>query len=79
MIESGQPFTTSSERYESFTREVQGLINRLSLEQGSNTPDFVLARYLRDCLMAWDYASQTRGIYYSTAECSTAARHEGGS
>jgi hypothetical protein len=58
-----QPFTTSSERYEAFMRDVREIINRNSLEQGSNTPDFIIARYLRDCLMAWDYAAQSRAIW----------------
>jgi hypothetical protein len=69
--ESGQPFTTSSMRYETFMLEVRDVINRNSLEQGSNTPDYIIAQYLRDCLMAWDYASQTRAIWQSTSEEST--------
>lgn len=35
-------------------------INRASAEAGSNTPDFVLADYLVDCLDAFDRATQRR-------------------
>lgn len=35
-----------------FRIELQELINKYSLENDSNTPDFVLARYLMDCLKA---------------------------
>ena len=44
-----------------FQGELQRLINRHSLENGSNTPDFVLALYLRRCLEAFDEATKRRG------------------
>lgn len=43
-----------------FTRELQVLINRYSLENGSNTPDFLLASYLVNCLMAYNEAVRNR-------------------
>ena len=33
-------------RYDAFERELASLINRHSLENDSNTPDWVLAKYL---------------------------------
>jgi hypothetical protein len=48
-----------------FRKELEHLINRHSLENGSNTPDFILARYLTDSLLAYDKALQAREPWYS--------------
>ncbi len=44
--------------------ELQRAINRASVEHISNTPDFVLANFLRDCLGAWDAATRERERWY---------------
>ena len=41
-------------------REIAAVINRHSLENGSNTPDFLLAQFLLDCLEAFNRAMQER-------------------
>ena len=51
-------------REEEFTRELASLLNRASAENGSNTPDFVLADYLRTCLRALDEAINARSKWY---------------
>lgn len=33
-----------------FVKELQTLINQCCLENESNTPDFILAEYVRNCL-----------------------------
>jgi len=43
-----------------FRFELQRLLNRFSRENGSDTPDFVLAKYLADCLAAYDGAVRWR-------------------
>lgn len=43
-----------------FRSELETIINRYSKENGSNTPDFILAEYLDDCLAAFDKASKRR-------------------
>ena len=43
-------------------REFAEVINRNSLEGESNTPDFVLAKYLFDCLIAYNQALVTREV-----------------
>ena len=48
-----------------FQGELQRLISRHSLENGSNTPDFVLALYLRRCLEAFDEATKRRAQWYT--------------
>ncbi len=51
-------------RYDRFEREVELLINRLSLENDSNTPDFILAKHLRECLEAFVDTSNARERWY---------------
>jgi uncharacterized coiled-coil protein SlyX len=43
-----------------FYDELVSLINKHSKENGSNTPDFILAMYLEDCLKAFDRALTAR-------------------
>jgi hypothetical protein len=51
----------SPTRGEAFRRELRDLLNRFSMENGSNTPDYILADYLIDCLKAWNRAVNERG------------------
>jgi hypothetical protein len=44
--------------------ELERAINRVSAENGSNTPDFILADYLTSCLAAFDRAVQERERWY---------------
>ena len=48
----------------SFETEICGLINRYSKENESNTPDFVLAQYISNCLDAFNIAVQQRETWY---------------
>lgn len=50
-------------KYEVFTKELMSLINRLSLENESNTPDYILAEYLANCLWNWKLAIHSRDIW----------------
>lgn len=43
-----------------FHTELRDLINKHSKENGSNTPDFVLAEFLTQSLAAFDYATRYR-------------------
>lgn len=47
-----------------FRKELENLINRHCMENGSNTPDFILARYMAECLDAFDKAVKTRTEWY---------------
>ncbi len=44
--------------------DIRSAINRHSAENGSNTPDFILAQYLEACLAAFDVAVQRRETWY---------------
>ena len=48
-----------------FRRGLEELINYNSQENGSNTPDFILANYLINCLLAFDTAVNSRERWYS--------------
>lgn len=47
-----------------FRKELATAINRCSRENGSNTPDFILAEYLSRCLDAYDMALVAREKWY---------------
>lgn len=48
----------------SFQKELERLINQYSVEGGSNTPDFILAEYLRCCLDVFDMVTRRRDEWY---------------
>lgn len=43
-----------------FQKALRMLINQYSMENVSNTPDYILAGYLMDCLVAFDKATTVR-------------------
>lgn len=45
-------------------KELTELLNRWSQENNSDTPDFILASYLLDCLRAFNVASNKRSEWY---------------
>ncbi len=47
-----------------FRTELENLINKYSKENGSNTPDFILAEYLILSLEAFDRATVARSKWY---------------
>lgn len=59
--QSPQPSEVPIERYQDFRRDLQKLLNQHSMENGSGTPDFLLASYLTGCLMTFDLTLKERG------------------
>lgn len=47
-----------------FSKELEELINKHCMENSSNTPDFILAQYLRGCLVAFGVAQRARDRWY---------------
>lgn len=47
-----------------FEEELRKLINQYCIENGSDTPDHILARYMRNCLESYDYAIRDRDRWY---------------
>ena len=48
----------------SFRDELAALINKHSLENGSDTPDFLLAEFLGNCLIVFDKTTRARTKWY---------------
>lgn len=49
----------------SFKKELEQLINKYSMENTSNTPDFILAEYLWGCLLNYEDIINRRNSWYS--------------
>lgn len=47
-----------------FEREIREAINRNSKENQSDTPDYILARYLVSCLDSFSIAVHDRDVWY---------------
>jgi len=69
---------------DSFRGQLQQLINSHSMENNSNTPDFILANYLQRCLTAFDEAVTSREAWFGrlgttiAADPKTARQLDGG-
>ncbi len=50
--------------YTIFENELKHLINRYSKENGSDTPDFILAEYLNGCIEIFDKTVKRRDEWY---------------
>lgn len=46
---------------------IENVLNRHSAENGSNTPDYILATYLESCLEAFDHAVSSRDRWYGVS------------
>ena len=50
---------------ELFEDRLTSLLNEFSRENDSNTPDFILARFLLTCLDAWNAGIKRRAEWYN--------------
>lgn len=50
---------------EKFRKDLETIINQNSMENGSDTPDFILADYLYDCLENFNKTSNKRNNFYT--------------
>ncbi len=55
---------TKVENEKKFKEELTVLINKYSLENKSNTPDYILADYLMGCLNQFNKATNDRSKFY---------------
>lgn len=54
-----------------FKSELTRLINSFSKENGSDTPDYILAEYLQGCLDVFDKAVSKRSDWYKVLDNDT--------
>lgn len=47
-----------------FENELKELINKYSIENSSDTPDFILAEYVMNCLKMYQWATLARDKFY---------------
>ena len=57
-------YCSSEYNLEFFQAGLIDLINKYNMENGSNTPDYILAQYLVDCLKGFNLASRNREKWY---------------
>ena len=50
-----------------FLEELKQLINKHSLENGSDTPDYILASFLENVLVDWNHAVRARDKHKAEA------------
>lgn len=50
--------------FEQFQKALENIINIHCIENSSNTPDFILAEYIIDCLEAFNKCSRAREKWY---------------
>lgn len=51
-------------KYIEFKKDLEQLINKHSMENGSNIPDFLLAEYLTNCLILFDNTNNNKNKWY---------------
>jgi len=56
--------SSTEQHLDEFRKEIENTINKFCMENESNTPDFILAEYLMDCLEAFDKATEKRTKWY---------------
>jgi hypothetical protein len=57
-------------------RELSALLNSYSVENRSDTPDFVLATFMLQCLSAFNVATRMRTNWYTADKCETVCGKE---
>lgn len=64
MSEVGKRELEDNLKTPSFTEQLRSIINRHSMENTSNTPDFILATYLCNCMDSFNAAVNQRSDRY---------------
>lgn len=52
-----------------FAKDLEQLINRHSMENGSNTPDFILAEFMMNALQSYERAIYQRTSWHGNQVC----------
>jgi hypothetical protein len=63
--EHQNPASVFTNQETNFSKELEMLINRFSIENESNTPDYILSDYLLKCLKAFNEAMLLRNDHYN--------------
>jgi hypothetical protein len=63
-IQDDSPQDSIASERVSFKLSLERLINSYSQENGSNTPDFILAEYMENCLKNFNETVNNRELWY---------------
>lgn len=55
----------NSNKLDEFKRELEVLVNKYSLDNDTNTPDYILAEYLYRCLFTFENTVRLRDFHDS--------------
>ena len=56
--------TADDLKYDEFVKELAAVINRYSMENRSNTPDYMLAEYMAGCLTVYENTISNRTEWF---------------
>lgn len=65
----GDSARSSDNKIGDFRKELERRLNCMSMENRSDTPNFILAQYMTDCLAAYDRAVDRREVWYGRRTC----------
>ena len=65
IVEANKHYMETHKKKQKLIGAFEEIINLYSLEKDSNTPDFILAEYLYDCLMAAQLLIGKRTVWYN--------------
>lgn len=60
--------STKESKMSEFQKDLESLLNRYSKENESNTPDYILAHYIKYSLIAYNQATNLREEWYGRKE-----------
>ncbi len=63
-----KPYVHTAREVPDFEKDLEHLLNKHSMENGSNTPDFILASFLVKCLEVFDGHVRWRQRWYGSKE-----------
>lgn len=61
-------------RTTAFHQDITRLLNKYSVENGSDTPDFILCKYIQECLNAWTKCVRLRDKWWGVKTFSAVRR-----
>lgn len=63
------PDLNPKEQELTFEKELEALINKYSIENGSDTPDFLIAEFMSNCLIAYQQVVTKRDKWFGVDMC----------
>lgn len=65
------PVAVAVEQRSTFEDALRNLLNKYSMENGSDTPDYILAEYLFSCLKVFEKTIRSRNDWYNITKKET--------